>query len=303
MSKWPWMKGQKVAIADPVPPANERDDRPAVKDLIAEHRDKIERVRQELKDSNGSLYDPSKHDDLWIVRFLLSHKKNVKASVKAAKHTLEFRSRFQLDERDIRHIHMGVANVDEIPDPVKRYQDCCDPETFRFVVYPRCVVSYLKFSGFDQPKLVEKVDPDDWLPAYAFISEYSHQWVDFITRTTGRLTKTIRVVDLEGISLRKQCNPTAIHRDGKALSTMEDVYPQLLQALFLMHAPVWVEAPWRMLRPIIPKRVVTKFDFLEPQKRSRDFQKITKYVDPEQLPERYGGQSPVWPENTPPPKM
>jgi hypothetical protein len=176
MSAWPWMKGQSVAIADPIPPTNDRDDRPAVKELVQEHRVKIDRLREELE--KELLYDSTKHDDLWMLRFLLSHKK-VKAALKAAKHTLQFRADLKLDEKDIRQVHMG-HNFEALSDAAKNYQQCCDPGTFRFVVHDRCVVSYIQWAGFDQPKLLKEVSPDDWLPGFAFITEWTHQVIKLL---------------------------------------------------------------------------------------------------------------------------
>ena len=74
MTSWPWMQGFDVAIADPIEPVNEHDDRVSVKDLIKEHREKIDKIREGIQDD--PLYDPTRHDDLWIVRFWLSHKKS-----------------------------------------------------------------------------------------------------------------------------------------------------------------------------------------------------------------------------------
>ena len=70
-----------------------------MKELIEEHMRLIDDVKRAL--GTDPLYDVTKHDDLWIVRFLLSHKKTVKLSVKAAKHTLQFREEHKLDEHDI----------------------------------------------------------------------------------------------------------------------------------------------------------------------------------------------------------
>jgi hypothetical protein len=57
--------------------------------------------------ASDPLYEPNKHDDLWIVRFLLSHKQKVKAVTKAAQYTLQFRAKHQLDEVDIRYSPIG----------------------------------------------------------------------------------------------------------------------------------------------------------------------------------------------------
>ena len=68
------MKGVTVAIADPIEPITEFDDRPAVKELIIEYHKQIDVVKKGLEDD--PLYKESKHDDLWILRSVvltLSH--------------------------------------------------------------------------------------------------------------------------------------------------------------------------------------------------------------------------------------
>ena len=91
-SGWPWMKdqvssssslGMGTYIANPpMDPVNEHDVRPAVKDLIAKHRVSIDKVKTMLEPN--PLFDPSKkHDDLWILRFCLSHKNKPKGAAKA----------------------------------------------------------------------------------------------------------------------------------------------------------------------------------------------------------------------------
>ena len=182
------------------------------------------------------------------------------------------------------------------------YVACCDSDTFRFVVQERCCISYVKWSGIDQPKLLKEVDPKDWVPAYAMISEYCFQWTDFITRTTGRLTKIIRIVDLVNMSVSKNANARASFRDGKALNSMEDYYPQMLQALWLTEAPFWIEGPWMTIRPLMPKRVLQKFDFLEPSRKPKDLERFQQFVDIDKIPKHYGGNFPHWPDDTKPPQ-
>lgn len=76
MTSWPWMKGMTVALTDPpIPPVCPEDDRKAVKDLITEYRAKIDKLRTALEDHPLFDYD-NKHDDLWLLRFYLSHKKS-----------------------------------------------------------------------------------------------------------------------------------------------------------------------------------------------------------------------------------
>jgi hypothetical protein len=51
----------------------------------------------------------------------------------------------------------------------------------------------------DQHELAKNVAKEDWLPTCCYMSEWSFQWLDYITRTTGLLTKSVRFVETEGL--------------------------------------------------------------------------------------------------------
>jgi hypothetical protein len=179
------MKGVEVAIADAIPPVCPEDDRPAVKDLIQEHRAKIDKITEAVKDH--PLYDPNKHDDLWILRFWLSHKKT-KAAIDAAKYTLQFRQEHHLDDKDIR---------DTAPHRVKEGK----------------VHEYIS-AWKEDDIVVEKFDESYWLASMSYCTEWAFQWLDYVTRTTGRLTKSIRLIDTAGFAMG-DFNRECTRRDGK----------------------------------------------------------------------------------------
>lgn len=217
MTSWVWMKGIDEAVADPKPPVDDRDKRPAVQDLLAKHREKIDEVKSSLKEE--PLYDPSKHDDLWICRFLLSQKKPKKA-LKAAVYTLNFRKEHNLDDEDIRYV--GAETDDCKCEPVKRYISHAEKD-FAQACVPDSrlgVIVFLRMAALDQHALVKNVSKDDWIPAFCYLNEWCFQWCDYLTRTTGRLTKFIRVVDTADCGM-SWFNVEANKRDGHAMNAME----------------------------------------------------------------------------------
>lgn len=291
------MKGCKSELADPMEPMNEFDDRVAVKALIDQHREKIDKTKAGLR--NNTLYDPTKHDDLWILRFLLSHKFRSTKAIRAAEHTLAFRSEHKLDDADIRPYAPGGGEYmhgNPQSDALQQYLKHCKDDALKCVLPnpQRGVIILLNMPSIDQHAVVEHVSEEDWLPAFLYINEWSFQWLDYITRTTGRLTKTIRLCDTKG-SAMKHINRESTRRDGEAMGKMEDVYPQLLQALFLCNVPTWVQIPWRILRPIMPKRVVEKFDFINPNQNQHEKERLLRYMSNDHLPERFGGNNAEWP--------
>eukprot|EP00980_Cylindrotheca_fusiformis_P015518 scaffold4412_cov91-Cylindrotheca_fusiformis.AAC.1 len=266
-SSWIWMKGanddtdtdtdpinEKVAM-DPIGP---EDDRPSVSELIKEHADKINQVRIELKETMEPLYDPSKHDDLWILRFLLSHKLKTKRAIKAAKHTLDFRKEYHLDEQDIRHYPPHKVRDNDVTLENPKFQSfgrafgLRAPEDAIIYTIPnqqRGVLAFLKYTGMkSDSETLNQLSDEEWDSMFVYTSEWSFQWLDYVTRTTGRLTKTVRFVNLEGVSY-SDFHRKAIQRDGKILDRMEDVYPQLLHALYIYNAPSWINTVWGLVRP------------------------------------------------------
>jgi CRAL/TRIO domain len=302
-SGWPWMKDHVVSsgsaasssFADPpMDPVNEHDVRKAVKDLIAKHRVSIDKVKTMLE--QHPLFDYSnKHDDLWILRFCMSHKNKPKDAAKAAEHALLFRDKHQLDSQDIR-FHGITKGASDLPPPFARYMEYCTEDCLQWTLPDpqRGVISFLNFGGMDQHALVKNVEEKDWLPSFLHLSEWTFQWLDYVTRVTGRLTKSIRLIDaaqvkLSGIS--RECN----RRDGDAMGVMEDIYPQMLQTLFVCHASPWIQVPWRVLRPLLPKRVVEKIDFIYPDKKENERKRLLEYLDEDHIPVRFGGKYEPWP--------
>mmetsp|Transcript_40821 Transcript_40821/g.97793 ORF Transcript_40821/g.97793 Transcript_40821/m.97793 type:complete len:239 (+) Transcript_40821:147-863(+) len=220
MTSWVWMKGTDVAISDPaIDPVVPEDKREKVKDLIGQYSDKIEKVKEGLADD--PLYDPSKHDDLWILRFVMSHKK-AKPSLKAAKHTLEFRKQHNLDDEDIRDKYphkLTSGNVYEY------WKERCNGDAI-ICVHPdpkRGVLMFLTFGHFNTDA-ANTLSDEVWDEAFIYTSEFVHQWLDYTTRTTGLMTKSVRFIDLRGATF-KHFDRKSTQRDGKSKSFVFSIHP------------------------------------------------------------------------------
>lgn len=285
------MKKSGVTLSDPID-LPKGDERLSVKSLISKHQEKIESLRNELTGEDS--FDPLKHDDLWLLRFLLSHKMKHKASLKAAKHTLSFRAKYELDKKDIRYFPIGPGCTNS-SEGMKAFMKYCPPDTFCFTLpdAQRGVVAFLTFGNIDDKVLVEKVSEEHWLDCFVYAAEWSFQWLDYVTRKTGRLTKSIRIVDLSDTPF--SVNREKHRRDGQAMNLMEDCYPQMLQTIFVANPPSWVQMAWRIVRLVLPKRVVQKIDFVSPKSSQREKRRILQWIDEENLPEKFGGKYKQWP--------
>lgn len=300
---FPWLADLDQLIPDKaMDPVDEYDTRDSVPELLTEHASNIELVKEALKDD--PLYVPSKHDDLWILRYLLSHKQKVKKATKAAKHALEFRNKHNLDAKDIRSVapHKVQFGEDETPfggsDSMKRSWKIRHGGDSLVCTLPderRGVCAFMRFKGMRNDKgILKELSDEDAASTFMYVSEWSFQWVDYITRKTGRLTKSARFGDMDGFSIFGVSREVK-KRDGKIMGDMEDVYPQLLQSVFVYNVPSLVHTIWVTFRPLLPSRVVEKVDFIEPKTNKKEVSRLLRFMSKEQLPVSLGGNNPVNP--------
>ena len=296
-----------VCVSDPIPLSGSHDDRPSVRDLIEQHQESIVDLRNRLRDDPicTPLFVPSKHDDLWLLRFVLSHchnngkppTKEMGFAVEAAKNTLLFRKQHGLDDHDLREFPPAKDCRHPKSDACRKYMSFADDNAIKYCVPDpeRGVVVFLRMAGIDHHELVERLDESQWLPAYVYMNEWTHQWLDYITRTTGRLAKCVRIVDCSDLSMR-QVNSANQKREAAVMTAMEDCYPQLLSGVYICQAPFWIQIPWRMFRPFLPTRLVSKVDFIAPKSYSSERQRLWHHIADVHLPPHLGGKNKLWPD-------
>jgi len=291
------------------------ENRPFVKDLLAEYSAAIAVVRDSIQNDEDCevLFNkgenPKRYDNIWILRYVLSHKGNAKSASKAALKTIKFREEKKLNELgDIRHRlrNLGVANdtsssgSEPLPGYLL-YEKYCGDHT-AFLTLPdkdRGIILYCDVGQIDMVGIAEGLSDEDMKDNLLYSNEAIFQVLDDVTRRTGRLTKQMKIIDMGSVSLLKM-NRAYIKRDGACSKALEDYYPQLLGTFFVANSPSWLSVVWSALRPFFPKRFVEKVDFLPPLskiKKSKEahLKPILRYVSEEHLPERYGGQNKEWP--------
>jgi hypothetical protein len=167
---WPWLSDAKAGTNQVTLPEDKRYGRPVVAELIVEHAKSIAELRSTIQDD--PLYEPTKHDDLWLLRFLLSHKGKVQKAATACKHTLLFRRTHQLDLADVRFqppskTHPSTKSFLAYGDDSVLGVDLPDPT--------RAVVTYIHLSGLDQHGLIANVADEGVESYFIHLTEWSHQ--------------------------------------------------------------------------------------------------------------------------------
>ena len=276
-------------------PRIEAHGRRRVADLMAMHESDLVALRACV--CHEDHYDARRHDDLFLLRFLLTHlakgRGGIDAAAKAATATIAWRAAHGLDDPAL--ICGGDAALEA--GPVAK---------FYAALSARDAISYYVPDGDRGPVLVAVPGLLDFHHMVAAMSEeeqtvahrLSNEWLwrqcDEVTRRTGFLTKYVRLIDLNGMSLRG-ISRNFQKRDAKNSKAIEDYYPQLLGAVFICHAPRWMQGVWRGLRRVMPTRVVEKVDFLEPLTNAMERQKLQRWIAIENLPRCFGGACNTWP--------
>lgn len=301
MSSWPWMRGTGSRVdgaswaedtTPPIDPVGANDVRVAVHDVIRDHQEQIDAVRAGIE--KDPLYEKNKHDDLWIVRFVLSHKKKIKPAIAAAKETLLFRHEHDLDAHDIRSFAPHTVKEGR----VKEYWDVRCPGNALILTLPdpqRGVVTFIDV-GCLVPGASDQLSYDTWEYAYIYSMEWTHQWVDYITRTTGRLTRSIRIVNMKSFQLSSY-NRKDMKFDAKVMAKTENCYPQLLESIQGCNVPAVVHGIWALVRAILPKRAVEKFDIMNPKENKRERESLYRHISADHLPVEHGGLNTVSPRD------
>ena len=294
------------------------DSRPLVKDLLAKHSKAVEIVRTAIQNDDvcktisakNSEDNAKRYDDIWILRFVLSHKGHVASASKAAIKTIKFRDEKKLNELgDIRHRLRGLGvqtheNYTSEPLPENDAYDRCCAENSAFFTQPdkdRGLLLYCDVGKMDMDAISETLTEEQMTEYMIYLNEAVFQILDDVTRRTGRLTKQMKMVDMGNVHLTKM-NRTYIKRDAAVSKSLEDYYPQLLGCMYIANSPSWLSMVWLALRPFFPKRMVEKLDFLPSLaklKKSSNYKtylkSIERFVSLEDLPERYGGLNKEWP--------
>jgi len=277
------------------------DTRPLISDLLKDNASVIESVKKILKTEPLYQDNVTRYDDIWILRYVLSHKKKSESAAKAALKTMQFREKYKLNELgDIRYKlpSLDVA-YEKVASPAEiKYRKFLHDESYYHVLpdEKKGIVTYIRMAKLDTSGLGANLSEDEIFECYIKLNEPSYQILDHITRSTGRLTKQLKIIDLEGQRLRN-FNRAFLKKDAAVSTKIEDFYPQMLGMMAIVNAPSWFIKFYKAVRVFFPKRLIEKVDVLPPKNKvtSNDLARIFKYVAKENFSEKYGGSSTTWP--------
>ena len=250
--------------------------------LLARHVTRIERLRELLADE--PLFDPGRHDGLFLLRFLLSHKLDPKRAVKACRRALAIRQAQGLDELGemfrstewweweggvartmMEYLHFSTIQ----PDP------------------DRGLVITGSLRAMNTHGLMKEGDLDAYRRGMRLVTEWQYQRLDAVTRRTGVIVKAVRVLDARGFG-PSMLNMPFYKMDSEVVKDQGDLYPQFLGQILILNAPGPIKFFWdTVLKHMLPTKVTEKIGLVDPANKPAD--------RPANRPDLLGGSTcPSW---------
>ena len=164
------------------------EERPLVKELLAAHASEVRALREAVK--GDALFDAAKHDDLWLLRFLLSQKKDVAKAAKAVATTLAWRKSNRMDElsAELKELERKQRPLEEHRFIRKGFETYIAPGGMRFV-HPnptRGPILVASMVQFDYNAAMRKLTRAEYTNINLAMNEWNAMQCDVVTRATSR---------------------------------------------------------------------------------------------------------------------
>ncbi|KAJ3333471.1 cytosolic factor, phosphatidylinositol/phosphatidylcholine transfer protein [Blyttiomyces sp. JEL0837] len=240
--------------------------------LTQEQEEILADFKRELASEN--LYDPSKHDDHLLLRFLRARKFQIPLAKKMWTECEQWREDYQTDTI------ITTLDFPEYP-IVKKF-------------YPRF---YHKTDKIGRPVYVEMLGVLDIKQLFAVttdermlrnhVYEYEklvHYRLPACGIKAGRhLEQSLVIMDLKGVSLSQFAS---VYGLVKQVSTIaQNYYPEMLGKMYIINAPMLFTGVWSLVKPLLDEVTVNKINILG----SNYKEKLLESIDAENLPSIYGG--------------
>ena len=230
-------------------------------------------------DDDGVLHP---YDDIWALRFVLSHPEDAEA-VAAAKANIAWR-------REKAEMLQAARKGERLP---------------RFEAIERLVVAdyhgstvsgapmYLIRAGITNPTaMMDEIPRDTVVDFMMYRKEIGFAKCDRITRRTRVLIKLVTVNDLNHVSLLGGTDKRFQAVLGESSKLSEIHYPQLLDRAVLINVPYIFSAIWSVLKNVLSAKARSKVAICPGDTRKGDISKcpFAKLVNLETLPSFLGGR-------------
>ena len=216
--------------------------------LFHKHGERVRVLLQALRGDGHAVGDSTPYDDIWALRFVLSHPEDAEAARNAAE-TLRWRA-------ENKEMLAAAARGERL----KRFES----------IEPLVVAQYHGETSTGAPLYIIRAGISNTV---ALTNAHTHEEVvefmmyrkelgfllcDAMTRKTRKLTKLVTVNDLSHVSLLAGTDKRFTAVLGAASKLSETLYPQLLDRAVLINAPYIFGAIWSIIKGMVSTKTRAK---------------------------------------------
>ena len=235
-----------------------------------------------LSSSSSDDEDAHKYDDIWALRFVLSHPKDADAVV-AAKANIAWRKE---KAEMLEAARKGVR--------LKRFEAI---ERYVAADYHGTTNSgapmYIIRAGISNTRaMMDSISHDDVMDFMMYRKEIGFVKCDRLTRETRVLVKLVTVNDLNHVSLLAGTDKRFQAVLGESSKLSETHYPQLLDRAVLINVPYIFSAIWSVMKSLLSAKTRSKVAICPGDTLNSDISKcpFAKLINLNTLPSFLGGQ-------------
>ncbi|KAJ3401483.1 hypothetical protein CcCBS67573_g07329 [Chytriomyces confervae] len=255
---------------------------PSLSQLLTDNASEIAALRSLLSD----VLDASRHDDFWLLRYVLSNK-TAAAAEEPARFTINY---FKEHADSIKAI---VEEGKKCPgeDLINKFQVVGDHK-HTSTGEPIFIIR----TALSNPKaLMDNVPFDDVLNFMILNRLKTLADCEAASRRENRLIKTITLLDMQGMSMARIPDSRFIKVLGDSSKLSEKMFPQLLGKTIYVNAPSWMVWAFKtVLLPVLSKKTIEKTVFCPGNSSGKnnmaDCPYLSRYLKAADLPSFLGGQ-------------
>ena len=260
------------------PPPSLSRSQPSIKSLLAKHADALAALRTELADEAAGWAS----DDLWLLRFCLSHRTTEKAA-DAARATLRYRA---ANSDLLRRAMEGGGSHEDALGALNKQALLPSPTLLGEPVH------VVRAAASDVKKLMDDFTEEEVVEHLNLSKERAFLRCDAESRRSGRLVKLVSVLDIRDGRL-SDLDLRFLRALGRASAETEKFYPQLLGLVAAVNAPPWVHALVRVASHFVPERTMRKLAVCGATDTAEECAALCRTLccTPDGLPDFLGGRA------------
>ncbi|KAI9089463.1 CRAL-TRIO domain-containing protein [Phlyctochytrium arcticum] len=243
-----------------------------VGNLTPQEQETLAQFKKEITEEN--VYDPAKHDDHILLRFLRARKFQIPAAKKMWTDYVNWRKEFGTEEI------LTSFDFPEYPVVKKFY-----PRFYHKVDKQGRPIYIELLGGVDVKQLFAVTDIDRMLKNHVYEYEKLVNYrLPACSKKAGHyIEQSCTILDLKGVYITQF--PSVANLVKQVSTIAQNYYPEMLGKMYIINAPMLFTGVWSIVKGFLDEVTVSKINILGSSYKS----KLLETIDEANLPKMFGG--------------